>query len=120
MLKGEQPTIFGSGDKTRDYTHVFDVATANLLAMEQEHSAIYNIGTGQETSDREMFDTLAKTLGYPGDPNYAPVRTGEVYRICLDITKAQKELGWQPRLALEEGLRQTASYYQTRFRQASL
>ncbi len=115
MLRGEQPTIFGSGDKTRDYTHVSDVVVANLLAMERGNNAIYNIGTGVETSDREMFDTLAKVLGYSGNPIYAPVRTGEIYHICLDVTKARKELGWQPRLSLKEGLRQTVSYYKTRF-----
>lgn len=115
MLREERPTIFGSGDKTRDYTHVSDVVAANLLAMEQGNNAIYNIGTGVETSDQEMFDTLAKVLGYSGNPIYAPVRTGEIYRICLDATKAQKELGWQAQLPLEEGLLQTVSYYQARF-----
>jgi UDP-glucose 4-epimerase len=115
MLKKERPTIFGSGDKTRDYIHVSDVVAANLLAMEQGNNAIYNIGTGVETSDQEMFDTLAKVLGYSGNPIYAPVRTGEVYRICLDATKAQKELCLPAQLSLEEGLLQTASYYQARF-----
>ena len=120
ILRGEQPTIFGSGDKTRDYTHVFDVVAANLLAMEQGNNAIYNIGTGIETSDREMFDTLAKVLGYSGNPLYAPVRTGEIYRICLDATKAQKELGWQAQFSLEQGLLQTVTYYQTRFGQTNV
>ncbi|MCL0103569.1 NAD-dependent epimerase/dehydratase family protein [Dehalococcoidia bacterium] len=115
MLRGEQPTIFGSGDKTRDYTHVFDVVAANLLAMERDNAGIYNIGTGVETSDKEMFDTLAKVLGYFGSPRYAPVRAGEVYRICLDATKAQEELGWQAGLSLEEGLLETVSYYEERF-----
>ncbi len=115
MLKKERPTIFGSGDKTRDYIHVSDVVAANLLAMEQGNNASYNIGTGVETSDQEMFDTLAKVLGYSGNPIYAPVRTGEVYRICLDATKAQKELCWPAQLSLEEGLLQTVSYYQSRF-----
>jgi len=117
MLKGEQPTIYSSGDKTRDYTHVSDVVAANLLAMEQGDNDIYNIGTGVETSDKEMFDTLAKMFGYSGEPRYAPVRPGEIYRICLDASKAQRELGWQARLSLKEGLLQTISYYRTRFGQ---
>ncbi len=119
MLKGEQPTIYGSGDKTRDYTHVSDVVAANLLAMEQGNNDIYNIGTGVETSDKEMFDTLAKVLGYSENPRYAPVRPGEIYRICLDASKAQRELGWQARLSLKEGLLQTIGYYRTRFGQTS-
>jgi UDP-glucose 4-epimerase len=117
MLGGEQPTIYGSGDKTRDYTHVSDVVAANLLAMERGNNDIYNIGSGVETSDREMFDTLAKMLGYSGNPRYAPVRAGEIYRICLNASKAQRELGWQARLSLEEGLLQTINYYRARFGQ---
>ena len=119
MLKGEQPTIYGSGDKTRDYTHVSDVVAANLLAMEQGNKDIYNIGTGVETSDKEMFDALAKMFGYSEEPRYAPVRMGEIYRICLDVSKARRELGWQARLSLKEGLLQTISYYRTRFGQTS-
>jgi len=119
MLKGEQPTIYGSGDKTRDYTHVSDVVAANLLAMEQGNNDIYNIGTGVETSDKEMFDTLSEVLGYSGEPRYAPVRPGEIYRICLDASKAQRELAWQARLSLKEGLLQTIGYYRTRFGQTS-
>ena len=119
MLKGEQPTIYGSGDKTRDYTCVSDVVAANLLAMEQGNNDIYNIGTGVETSDKEMFDTLAKMFGYSGEPRYAPVRPGEIYRICLDASKAHRELSWQARLSLKEGLPQTIGYYRTRFGQTS-
>ena len=120
MLRGEQPIIFGSGDKTRDYTHVSDVVAANLLAMERGNNTICNIGTGVKTSDREMFDSLAEVLSYSGNPIYAPVRTGEIYHICLDATKAQKELGWQAQLSLEEGLLQTVSYYQARFGQTEV
>jgi len=119
MLGGEQPTIFGSGDKTRDYVHVSDVVTANLLAIERGINTIYNISTGVETSDRKIFDALATILSYSREPLHTPTRTGEIYRICLDATKAQKDLGWKNQMPLEEGLRQTANYYQTRFGQDS-
>jgi len=111
MLTGKQPTIFGPGDKTRDYTHVSDIVKANLVALDKGKNAIYNIGTGVETSDQEIFDTLASVLGYKGTPIYAPVRKGEVYRIALDCTKARKELGWSPKLSLREGIAQAAAYY---------
>ncbi len=120
MLEGEQSTIFGSGDKTRDYIHVSDVVAANLLAMEQGSNSVYNIGTGMETSDRKVFDTLAKVLGYSGNPVYAPVQTGEINRICLAAAKAEKELGWKPQLSLEEGLLLTVGYYRSRFGQTNL
>ncbi len=117
MLRGEQPTIFGTGDKTRDYTHVHDIVAANLLALERGNNATYNIGTGVETSDQEVFDTLTRIVGYSGSPVYAAVRPGEVYRICLDAARAQREMGWQPQLTLEEGLSQTVDYYRTLFGQ---
>lgn len=114
MLRGERPTIFGPGDKTRDYTHVSDVVEANLLAMERGRNAIYNIGTGIETSDKEIFDVLAEALGYQGTPLYAPSRQGEIQRICLSWSKAQKELGWRSKLPLKEGILKTVAYYRAK------
>ncbi|MCK4362887.1 MAG: NAD-dependent epimerase/dehydratase family protein [Dehalococcoidia bacterium] len=111
MLGGERPTIFGSGDKTRDYTHVSDVVSANLLAMEQGKNAICNIGTGVETSDQEIFDALAAALGYDSAPLYTSVRPGEIQRICLDWSKAERELGWRPQLLLKEGIAKTVAYF---------
>lgn len=111
MLGGERPTIFGSGDKTRDYTHVSDVVSANLLAMEQGKNAICNIGTGVETSDQDIFDALAAALGYDSAPLYTSVRPGEIQRICLDWSKAERELGWRPQLPLKEGIVNTVAYF---------
>jgi UDP-glucose 4-epimerase len=113
MLHGERPTIFGKGDKTRDYVHVSDVVTANLLAMEGDGNGVYNLGNGVETSDQEMFNLLAELTGYQGKPHYAPVREGEIYKIYLDSSKARKELGWQPRVLLREGLNETVNYYRS-------
>jgi len=112
MLKGESPTIFGPGDKTRDYTHVADITRANLLAMPGDVRGIYNIGTTVETSDQEMYDTLAELLDYRGAPHYDDVRKGEIYRICLDHSKARKEMGWQPQISFKQGLSLTVGYYQ--------
>ncbi len=111
MLTGQQPTIFGPGDKTRDYTHVSDIVAANIIALDHGKNTIFNIGTGIETKDQEIFDTLASVLGYKGKPIYAPVREGEVYRISLNCSKASKELGWRPKLSLREGITRAADYY---------
>ncbi len=111
MLRRERPTIFGKGDKTRDYVYVTDVVMANLLAMEKGINGVFNIGTGVETLDRGMFDLVAGLTGYEDNPHYAPVRKGEIYRICLDSGKAQKEIGWQPQFLLKEGLAETVNYY---------
>ena len=114
MLRRERPTIFGQGDKTRDYTHVSDVVAANLLAMERGHNTIYNIGTGIETSVEQIFALLAQALGYEGSPIYAPAQEEEVSRMCLDWSKAQRELGWRPELSLEDGILETMEYFKAR------
>jgi UDP-glucose 4-epimerase len=114
MLNGEPVTIFGSGNKTRDYVHVSDVVNANLLAMERGRNEIHNIGSGLETSDRQMFDILAKILDYQRQPVLAQERPGEIHRICLDATRARAKLGWQTRVPLKAGLKTTVSYYESR------
>ena len=120
ILGGEQPTIFGSGDKTRDYIHVEDVVAANLAALEKGNNTIYNIGTGKETTDQGIFDTIAQILEYDNTPHYAPLRKGEIKRIYLDCTKASNELGWQPKIPLGEGLQSTMNHYRIRLGEASL
>ena len=117
MLTGVQPSIFGPGDKTRDYVHVSDIVQANLLALDRGENTILNVGTGIETSDQEIFDTLAEVLGYDGPPHYAPVRKGEVHHISLECSKARDVLGWVPRLSLREGIERTAEYYRILARQ---
>ena len=111
VLGGEQPTIFGPGDKTRDYTHVSDIVEANILAIERGRNLICNIGTGVETSDQDIFDAIARALGYSSSPIYTSVRPGEIQRICLDWSKAEKELGWRPKTTLKDGIAKTVSYF---------
>ncbi len=111
MLRGEQPAIFGDGTKTRDYTFVSDIVQANLLAMEHGSKSICNIGTGIETSDKKMFDILARIFHFEKEPIFTAARKGEVYRISLNNSLARRELGWEPRFSLEKGLEMSADYY---------
>lgn len=111
MLQDKPCTIFGKGDKTRDYVHVSDIVRLNLLAMDSPNKTYYNAGSGLETTDQEIFDTLAELLKYNKKPLYSPVRAGEVYRICLSSAKAQKDLGWKTEMRLKEGLQKTEGYY---------
>ena len=111
MLTGKESTIFGPGDKTRDYVHVSDVVEANIKAIDTGKNTIVNIGTGIETSDQQVFDTLADVLEYKSPPKYASVRKGEVSRICLECSKAGKELGWKPKLSFKEGIARAAEFY---------
>lgn len=111
MLSGKRPVIYGTGDKTRDYVHVSDVAAANLKVMELDRNFICNVSTGIETSDQSIFDMLASLVGYTGTPGYVPVRKGEIYRISLACGKAKDIWGWQPNISVKEGLAQAVNYY---------
>ncbi len=109
MKRGKQPTIFGNGRKTRDYVYVEDVARANALGLTRGTNAILNIATARETSDREIFDAIARNLHFGREPRFAPSRPGEVMRISMSYRKAKKILGWEPKFSFEEGTRRAVS-----------
>ncbi|MEM3793636.1 MAG: SDR family oxidoreductase [Candidatus Bathyarchaeia archaeon] len=111
MLRGEQPIINGSGEQERDFLYVEDVARANLLALHKEGVGIYNLGWGKGTSVNEIFRLLKELTGYPGKAVHGPPKQGEVFKICLNSEKARRELGWEPTVPLEEGLKRTVDYF---------
>ncbi len=108
LREGGQPTVFGDGSQTRDYIYVGDVVAAALAAAESEVTGPVNIGTGRETSVLDLVEAL-RTLGGREDfeAKLAPERPGEVQRITLDASRAERELGWRPKTDLNEGLRLT-------------
>ncbi|SEH11754.1 NAD-dependent epimerase/dehydratase family protein [Thermoleophilum album] len=109
LVAGERPTVYGDGHQTRDYVYVGDVVEANLLAANCEATGAFNIGTGVETSVLELIKALAPHAHAPFEPEYAPPRLGEVRHIALDSSRAARELGWQARTTLAEGLEKTLS-----------
>lgn len=111
MLENRPVTIDGTGDQTRDMLHVGDAATANLAALEKGSGGAYNIGTGVEVTINDLFRKVALLTGYTQKPAFGPPRTGDVYRIALDNTHAREDLGWEPRIPLEEGLSLTVDYF---------
>jgi UDP-glucose 4-epimerase len=113
MLRGERPTINGSGEKERDFVYVGDVARANLLAMHKGDNEIFNIGSGHGINIKTVYEKLKEIIKTASDPHYGPDKPGEVNKIYLDSTKAQKELGWEPEVSLEDGLRKTVEYFRT-------
>jgi UDP-glucose 4-epimerase len=117
MLAGRQPTINGDGEQQRDFLHVADAVAANLLALERGSGQAYNLGVGRPTSVNQLFALLKGLTGFAGDAAYGPARPGEVYRIYLDSSKAGRELGWEPRVGLEEGLRDTVRYFREQLSQ---
>jgi UDP-glucose 4-epimerase len=111
LFQGKQPTIYGDGNHTRDYLFVGDVVEANLLAMKGGDGQVMNLGWGQEISVNQIFAALKRHLDLEIDPVYAQERLGEIHHICLDSTKAQKELGWKPLVDLDQGIERTVEYY---------
>lgn len=119
LLRGEQPVIFGDGSKTRDYVHVSDVAAANLLALERGDLGVFNIGTGRRITDQQVFEAIARVVGYQGSPTYEDFRPGEVMHSCLDCTRACEVLGWRPVISFEEGVASVVEYNRSNFKSAS-
>ncbi|MFH0861074.1 MAG: NAD-dependent epimerase/dehydratase family protein [Candidatus Altiarchaeota archaeon] len=112
FLKGNAPTINGDGNQTRDFVYVGDVANANLMALEKKAAGrAYNIGTGVETSVNDITRTLMSIMKPDVKPVNGPSIAGEVNRICLNVERARKELGWVPNIRLEEGLRETVGWF---------
>jgi UDP-glucose 4-epimerase len=112
LLSGKPTKVFGDGGKTRDYVFVDDVVDAFVKASGEAGSGQrFNIGTGIETSDRQLHTAVAKAVGGPDDPEFHPDRLGDLRRSCLDIGLAAKVLGWKPKFELEEGVRRTVEYF---------
>jgi UDP-glucose 4-epimerase len=118
MLAGKPVTIDGDGDQSRDMLHVGDAATANLAALERGDGEIFHISTGVPVSVNDLFRKLAILTDYKMEPNVGPRRKGDVFRIALDNTRARRDLGWEPRVSLEEGLSLTVDYFRELVSQA--
>jgi UDP-glucose 4-epimerase len=111
-MAADQPvTIDGTGQQTRDFVYVGDCVTANIAALERGSGLSVNIGTGRETSIREIFDAMAEVAGYSHQPNFGRGRTGDVVRIVLDPSLAKRELNWEARMPLHEGLAKTYAFF---------
>jgi UDP-glucose 4-epimerase len=108
LQAGEPATVFGDGTQTRDYIYVGDVVAAMLAAAASTASGPINIGTGVETDVLELarqLGDLRETDGFK--PEFAPARAGEVQRISIDPARAGRDLGWKPKVGLEQGLQLT-------------
>ena len=110
MLEGEQVVIYGDGNQERDFVYVGDVVEANMRALEQAGSDVYNIGTGSGTSVNSIASKLIELTGYLKKPDHGPVREGDVSKIYLDVRKAKQDLDWTPRVSLDQGLSNTVAY----------
>lgn len=111
LLRGERPTIYGTGEKRRDFVYVDDVNRFHVQCMTDERTdgRVFNVGSGRSHSVREIFDEVRSQLGSTLEPDYAPDLPGEARETLADIGAA-RSLGWEPTVELTEGLRRSIRY----------
>ena len=113
MLQGKQPTIFGDGKQTRDFTYVQNVVQANLSSLVAPDAAgrVCNIACGRKIELNKVIELLNKILGVKISPIYTSPRPGDIKHSLADISRAKKILGYNPKVSFEEGLRKTVEYF---------
>ena len=114
LLKNENPIINGDGEQTRDYVFVEDVVKANVIALNDNTSDIYNIGTGVETSVNELFAKLNQISGNKASEKHGPAPKGEQARSVITSDKLYKQFNWKPSIKIEEGLKKTFESFKSK------
>jgi len=114
LLKNENPIINGDGEQTRDYVFVEDVVQANVIALNDNTSDIYNIGTGVETSVNELFTKLNQISGSKASEKHGPAPKGEQARSVITSDKLYKKFNWKPSIKIEEGLKKTFESFKSK------
>jgi len=115
MLRGEQPTIHGDGEQSRDFTFIENVVRANLLAAAapagRVSGRVFNVATGGRITLNHVWSELARLTGFKGEPQYGPDRAGDVKHSLADIRAARDAFGYVPTVDFAEGLRRTVQWY---------
>ncbi len=114
LLAGQSPTIFGDGTQSRDFCYIDNVVNANLLALKAPSTAagkVYNIACGTRIDLNELVEELNGIIGTSVKPVYEPERAGDVKHSLADISRAEKYLGYQVSVNMNEGLRRTVDWF---------
>jgi UDP-glucose 4-epimerase len=115
MLAGEQPTIFGDGEQSRDFTFIDNVVHANLLAAhapaEKVSGQVMNTATGTRVTLNHVFEVVRELTGFRGQAIYGPPRSGDIRDSLADIGLAGELIGYKPIVDFREGLRRTVEWY---------
>lgn len=115
MIRGENPKIFGDGSKTRDFIYVIDLAEFIIESMDKATlHKLFHLANGEQISVNEIYQILKKLSGFKGTPEYLDDIKGEVDKIYLDTSLAEKELGWTPKTNFRDGLKETYSYFKNK------
>ncbi|MEI5679032.1 MULTISPECIES: NAD-dependent epimerase/dehydratase family protein [unclassified Mesorhizobium] len=114
LAAGQPPLIFGDGSQTMDFVHVADIARANILAAKSDVTdEVFNVASGEETSLLELAQMLTRIMGSSIEPTHAPARkVNAVPRRLADITKARDMIGFEAKIALDDGLRGLVAWWQ--------
>ncbi|MGH3494043.1 MAG: NAD-dependent epimerase/dehydratase family protein [Sciscionella sp.] len=114
LLTGAHTRVFGTGENTRDYVYVDDVASAFLAASGERGGGVrYNIGTGVQTTDRALHSAVAHAARAPDEPEFAPARFGDLLASALDPALAAAELDWHPAVDLAAGVDATVEFFRS-------
>ena len=113
ILNGSQPTIYGDGEQSRDFTYVENVVQANLLACEAEKvgGEVLNIACGERITVNKLVGKINEILGKNVQAKYVDEREGEVKHSLASVERAKQCLGYEPRVSFEEGLKKTIEWY---------
>jgi len=117
MLAAKQPTIYGDGQQSRDFTFIENVVHGNLLAADAKAELVcgrtFNVANGRSTSLLQLISLLNEYLGTSIKPVHAAARVGDVKESLADITQARQRLAYEPQVTFEEGLRRSIEYYRS-------
>jgi UDP-glucose 4-epimerase len=111
LLAYQQVTINGSGNQTRDFVYVKDVASAVKNVCVVQPNGIFNIGTGVETSVNMLYNMIKESLHSELEPKYGAAKLGEQMRSSIDATAAHKSFDWTPKVKLNEGIKETTNWF---------
>ena len=111
LLKKEQPIIYGNGEKRRDFIHVDDINDFHIQCMIDDRTTgnVYNLGSGKNYSVNEIYSIIARLLKSDIQPIYKPDLPGEAFANLADISRV-KEIGWSPKINLEDGLKTSIDF----------
>ncbi|RKS71759.1 UDP-glucose 4-epimerase [Actinomadura pelletieri DSM 43383] len=115
LLSGRPTRVYGDGTQTRDYVYVLDVVDAFARAAEGGGGGRrLNVGTGVQTTDRDLHTLVAEAAGAPDDPEFAPPRLGDLPAMSIDPRRTREALGWEPKVGLRDGLAATVAWARER------
>jgi UDP-N-acetylglucosamine 4-epimerase len=117
ILHDEKPPIFGTGLQSRDFTYIKNVISANILSATTPGLTheVFNVANGKDHSILDLVNTLNRIMGKNIEPNFLPVRQGDVFKTCADINKIRKLTHYKPIVSFEDGLRETVTYFKNKW-----